>query len=77
MNLKYVTAGGYERVVKDVSKGVISDNKTYMTYKAANGRTYHWFGVSVVDGRVVEDVLTIESKSNWCRHLGTECKYEK
>ena len=77
MNLTYVTAGGIERVIKNVSKGVVSDNKTYTSFKAANGKTYHWFEKEIVNGRVVEDVLTIETRNNWCRHLGTNCRYSK
>jgi len=74
-DLKYTTSSGTERTIKNVSKGIVSDNHRYPTFKGGNGKTYHWFSQDVVNGRVVDDVMTIETKSNWCRHLGTESKY--
>ena len=75
MNLQYTTASGYIRTIKDIGEGVKSDNKNYITYKAANGRTYHIWGSNVVNDRLVDDVVTVETKSNWCRLLGIEAKY--
>jgi len=77
MNLTYETSGGYKRTVKNVGKGVISENKTHITFHAENGRTYHWFADFAIDGRIVGEVLTIETKRNWCRVMGTKCRYQK
>ena len=75
MNITYETAGGYTRTVKNVGKGVISANKSYISFTAENGKTYHKFEQGVVDGRIKEDVWTVETKSNWCRHMGINARY--
>jgi len=74
MDIKYITSNGHERTIKDVKLVSISDNKSYATYEASNGKTYHWFCSTTHNGKVLEEVMTVSTPRNWCRFLGDNAK---
>jgi len=78
-DISYETAGGIERVVRDVV--FLERRSGAAIYLAGNGKKYYWFDRSVIDGRLTDDVLEVETRgrmaSGYCRRLGARASYIK